>query len=191
MQTPLKQIQKTLRRNSSEKGREAFRKFVPGSQGVYGVRVPVLNKLAVEYKTGGFDLVEELWRSGAFEERLLAAKILTKVSRKDPDRTLKLIGSFSKDISDWAVCDTLGQQSTRPIAAIRQKEIFALSKKLVRSRSLWERRLSLVLLETSSKDVQAHPFIRSIMEKLEDDREYYVKKAVEWTKRNLEQRRQM
>lgn len=182
----LKQIQTILRKKSAQKVRESFQKFIPHSQNVYGVRVPELNILSQKYKNGGFELVQSLWQSGAFEERLLAAKILARVSKQNPEQTLKLLQSFAKDISDWAVCDTLGQQGIRPIAKLKQKEIFALSAKLVKSKNSWERRLSLVLLENFRKDAQARPFIISIMKKLENDPEYYVKKAVEWTKRDLE-----
>lgn len=181
----LLEIQKTLKAKSKESVKKSFQKFVPNSQNVYGVKVPELNELAKKYKDGGFELVELLWKSGAFEERLLAAKILTKVSKKDPERTLSLINSFAKDITDWAVCDTLGQQSTKPIATLKQKEIFALSQKWVKSPLLWERRLSLVLLESYSKDPKSRSFIMGVMKQLENDKEYYVKKAVEWTKRNL------
>jgi hypothetical protein len=38
-------------------------KFVPSSQFVCGVRVPVLNALVKSCRPGGFELVEALWRS--------------------------------------------------------------------------------------------------------------------------------
>ena len=98
---------------------------------------------------------------------------------------MKLLKLFSKDITDWAVCDTLGMQGIRPIAKLKQKEIFDLSAKFVKSPNFWERRLSLVLLLNYRKDIQSHKFIISIMKQLENDKEYYVKKVVEWTKRDL------
>jgi len=182
---PLKEIQKKLTKKSSEKTRASFLKFVPNSQNIYGVKVPILNELAKEYKDGGFELVEILWNSNSFEEQLLAAKILTQISKKNPDKTLNLIKKFSKNISNWAVCDTLGQQSVKPISKLKQKEVFDLSAKLVKSKNFWERRFSLVLLESYKKDIAAREFIISIMKQLENDKEYYVKKAVEWTKRDL------
>lgn len=42
----LKEIQTTLRKKSSQKIRESFKKFIPSSQNVYGVKVPELNELA-------------------------------------------------------------------------------------------------------------------------------------------------
>jgi 3-methyladenine DNA glycosylase AlkD len=182
----VRKIQGELKKLSSESVRASFQKFVPHSQDVYGVKVPRITELAKRYKRGGFALVDALWQSGAFEERILAAKILHFLAKQDPGKTLQLIKRFSNDITDWAVCDTLGQQSTRPIAGLKQREICQLSKEWATSSNLWKRRLSLVLVESYSKDIRLHPFVRSLVEQLKNDKEHYVKKAVEWTRRNLE-----
>ena len=107
----LKQVQKELKAHSTPEAKAAAMKFVPNAEKIYGIRTPVLNILAKKYKEGGFDLVKELWSSGAFEEKLLAAKLLNVICKKDPLLSLKLVAGFSKDISDWAVCDTVGMQS--------------------------------------------------------------------------------
>jgi len=107
----------------------------------------------------------------------------------DSDLSLKLVSGFSKDISDWAVCDTLGMQSLKPVAKNKQKEIFSLSAKLLKSKNFWERRLSLVILEVFTKDKSLEPEIRKRVRALEKDEEYYVKKAVSWIKSNFEKRK--
>ena len=185
----LKQVQKDLKDNSNTKAKAAALKFVPNAEKVYGIRTPVLNLLAKKYKEGGFDLVKELWNAGAFEERVLAAKLLNVICKKDPLFSLKLVAGFSKEISNWAICDTLGMQSLKPVAKKIQKEIFDLSAKLVKSKSLWERRLSLVIIEVFTKDSSLHPEIMKRVKMLENDEEYYVKKAVVWIKRNFEKGR--
>jgi 3-methyladenine DNA glycosylase AlkD len=182
----LKQIQKELIDNSTPEAKSAAMKFVPNAEKVYGIRNPVLNLLAKKYKEGGFELVKELWGSGAFEEKLLAAKMLNIICKKDPLLSLKLVAGFSKDISDWAVCDTLGMQSLKPVAKKIQGEIFELSAKLMRSKNFWERRLSLVIIEVFTKDRSLQPEIMKRVKMLENDDEYYVKKAVVWIKRNFE-----
>ena len=181
----LKQVQKELKEYATPEAKAAALKFVPSAEKVYGIRTPVLNVLAKKYKEGGFDLVKELWNSGAFEERLLAAKLLNIICKKDPLLSLKLLAGFSKDISDWAVCDALGMQSLKPVAKKIQKEIFDLSAKLVKSKNLWERRLSLVIIEVFTKDASLQSEIMKRVKELENDEEYYVKKAVEWVKRNF------
>ena len=185
----LKQIQKELKAHSTPEAKAAAMKFVPHAEKVYGIRTPVLNLLAKKYKEGGFGLAKELWSSGAFEEKMLAAKLLNVICKKDPLLSLKLVTSFSSDISDWAVCDTLGMQSLKPVAKKIQKEIFDLSAKLIKSKNLWERRLSLVIIEVFTQDKLLHPEIMKRVKMLENDEEYYVRKAVVWIKRNFEKGR--
>ena len=185
MSALLKQIQKELKENSTPEAKAAALKFVPNAEKVYGVRTPVLNVMAKKHKEGGFDLVRELWRSGAFEEKLLAAKLLNVLCKKDPMLSLELVTSFAKDISDWAVCDAVGMQSLKPVAKKIQKEIFSMSAQLIKSKNLWERRLSLVIIEVFTKDKSLQPEIMKRVKMLENDEEYYVRKAVDWLKRNL------
>ena len=178
-------IKQALAANSDEKAKGAVRKFIPTSQHVYGVRLPLLNQIAKEHREGGFELVEALWKSGAFEEKLLAAKLLGSSCKKDPDRALTLAKTFAAQISDWAVCDTLGMQGVKGIASEKQIELFAWSNKLVKSRNLWERRLGLVLLTHFVKDRNSRTQIEKTLARLAGDKEHYVKKAVEWLQKDL------
>lgn len=189
MSVLLKQVQKELIARSTLEAKAAALKFVPGATKLYGVRTPVLNEMAKKYKGGGFDLINELWSSGAFEEKILAAKMLRLICKKDPENALELVAKFSKDISDWAVCDTVGMQSLKPVAQKMQKQIFDLSAKLFKSKNLWERRLSLVLIEVFTKDKSLHPEIMKRAKMLGNDDEYYVRKAVEWINRNIKKGR--
>src|SRR6187455_3363662 len=159
MSVLLKQVQKELKENATPEAKAAALKFVPNAEKVYGIRTPVLNVMAKKYKEGGFELVKELWKSGAFEEKLLAAKLLNVICKKDPMLSIKLVTRFTKDISDWAVCDAMGMQSLKPVAKKIQNEIFALSAKLIKSKNLWERRFSLVIIEVFTKDRSLQPEI--------------------------------
>lgn len=178
-------IKQALAAQSDEKAKAAVRKFVPTSQHVYGVRLPLLNQIAKEHRAGGFELAEALWTSGAFEEKLLAAKLLGSSCKKDPDRALTLAKKFAPLISDWAVCDTLGMQGVKGIALEKQIELFAWSNKLVKSKNLWERRLGLVLLTHFVKERSSRTQIEETLAKLGGDKEHYIKKAVQWLQRDL------
>jgi 3-methyladenine DNA glycosylase AlkD len=186
MSVQLKQIQTILKARALPETKAAFEKFVPETkEKVYGVKTPVLNELAQQFKQGGFDLVEKLWNAGSFEEKMLAAKMLGKIAKKDPEQSMKLIQLFAKNIGNWAVCDTIGMQSLKPIVKTHQKEIFALAVKYNSSKDLWQRRLSLVLVEWYTRIKALHPEIKKLVTNLEDDDEYYVKKAVVWIKKNF------
>ncbi|WP_276502247.1 DNA alkylation repair protein [Terrimonas pollutisoli] len=179
-------IQKLLIASSSPEAKAAHQKFVPGKEKIYGVRMPYLNKLADQYKTGGFNLVEELWRAGALEEKVLAVKILGKIAKKDPARSLQLVQLFAENIGSWAVCDAIGMQGLKPILKTHQKAIFDLAKKYNQSPDFWQRRLSLVLVEWYTRFKELHPEIDKLIVPLENDKEYYVKKAIVWIRKNLQ-----
>jgi 3-methyladenine DNA glycosylase AlkD len=125
----------------------------------------------------------EVW---AFEERLLAVKMLGCVCRKDPERALRLVETFSAQVNDWAVCDTLATQSVRAIAKKMQSELLELSGRLVKLPNFWERRFAAVLLTNYAKPIELRKRVLGILRHAEDDREHYVRKAVEWLRRDLE-----
>lgn len=186
MSQQLQEIHKLLLLNANAGAKAAYQKFVPGKDKIYGVRMPVVNELARQFKQGGFELVEELWKAGALEEKLLAVKILGKIAKKNPERSLKIIKLFAKNIGNWAVCDAMGMQGLKPILKTHQKEIFALAWKYNSSTDYWQRRLSLVLVEWYTRIKTLHPEIKKLIKPLEKDDEYYVKKAVTWINRNLQ-----
>ncbi|MGC9031669.1 MAG: DNA alkylation repair protein, partial [Minisyncoccia bacterium] len=179
------EIRKILKNQSNSKVKESIKKFVAPLEKVYGVKTPVLNEISNRFRCGGFELVEILWKSGSFEEKIVAAKILGKICNNNPEKTLELIKKFSRGISDWAVCDSLATQGVRKIAKIKQKEIFELSKKLIKSKNFWQRRFGIVLLLNLKKEKSSKKEIEKIIKDVEKDKEYYVKKAVEWIKRKF------
>jgi 3-methyladenine DNA glycosylase AlkD len=182
----LKEIQALLKAHAKPASLASHQKFVPGMEKAYGVAMPVLNDLAGRFKEHGFGLVTALWQSGALEEKILAGKLLGKIAKKDPVQTLQLVEQFSATIGNWAVCDTLGMQSIKPLVKSHQKEIFALAGRLNQSPNLWQRRLSLVLVEWHTRDQSLHPAINQLVQALENDPEYYVKKAVVWIRKNFD-----
>lgn len=185
MSVQLKEIQKTLLARSDKKNIAFSKKMVPGAVKVYGVKTPELNLLARQYKEYSFSLAEELWASGFMEERIIAVKILEKTGKQDPGRLLRLLEQFSKTTDNWAVCDGLGMQFLRSIVKTHSKEIFALAARLSCSKNFWQRRLSLVMVEWYTRKEENHPEINQLIKQLENDEEYYVRKAVTWIKRNF------
>jgi len=83
---PLQEIQRILKVHTDPAALAAHRKFVPGAEKMYGVGMPVLNMIAKQFRKADFDLVQALWKSGSFEEKTLAAKLLEKIATKDPDQ---------------------------------------------------------------------------------------------------------
>lgn len=184
----LSDIQQTLLDNAEPAFAEKMKVVAPGAKRIYGVRMPVLNEIAKVAKDGGFELIEQLWEAGAYEERMLAAKTLHKVAKKDPDKAIKLVKKYSLEIDNWALCDTLGMQSLKAINKIRTSAIFDLSKSLSKSKNMWQRRLSMVLLEDFCKQPNLHPAIQEIVDLHKGDKEYYIKKAIVWLEASLKKK---
>ncbi len=185
MSIELKKIQLVLKEKSNAGAIAAYKKFVPGTMKVYGVRTPELNELSKQFKAGGFELIKTLWDAGALEEKLIAVKILQKIAKQDAARSLALVEYFAPGIDNWAVCDAIGMQALQTINKTHQKEIFALAKNYNKSANFWERRLSLVLMEWYTRDASSHAAISKLVMPLKDDKEYYVKKAVVWINKNF------
>lgn len=185
MSQQLTEIQKALLAKADKKNIAFLQKMVPGQQKIYGVKTPDLNVLAQQYKQYSFDLAKELWLSGALEEKIIAIKIIEKTGKNHPDKVLTLFNQFSKKIDNWAVCDGLGMQFLRGIVKTHADDIFALADKYKNSKYPWQRRLSLVMVEWYTRHGDRHAEIKKLVKALENDEEYYVKKAVAWIKRNF------
>jgi 3-methyladenine DNA glycosylase AlkD len=176
----LTKINNQLQQQKNEAALLAAVKFVPNATNVIGVRMPVLNDLAKEYKNGGFDLVQQLWQQNTYEHKILAAKILGKISKQNPLLAIQLLKKFSVQIDNWALCDTIGMQSLKAIVGTHQKETFALANTLIGSNLMWQRRLALVLVEWYCRKKELQSSIEQLLELVKNDKEYYIKKAVVW-----------
>ena len=185
MSKQLKEIQQILSAKSDKKNQAFFGKMVPVRQKIYVVKTPDLNILARRYKVYSFELVKELWTSGALEEKIIGIKIMEKIGKTDPARLLRSFRQFSRKIDNWAVCDGLGMQFLRGIVKTHSRDIFDLAAVFNRSPNFWQRRLSLVMVEWYTRNSEFHGQIKKLVKNLEGDEEYYVKKAVQWINKNF------
>ena len=189
MSLALKAIRQLLITKAQKGNKSFFEKIIPGKQKIYGVKMPVLNEIVKQYKSGSFTLATDLWHAGAYEERIIAVKIIEKTGKEDPTLLLKLFQQFAKDIDNWAVGDGLGMQFLRSIVKTHHKEIFAIANKFNSSKNSWQRRLSLVMVEWYTRSKAFHPAIKLLVNNLENDEEYYVKKAIVWINKNFAKRK--
>ena len=189
MSKELKEIQAYLRSIAKEDAHRFYETAIPGAERVYGVKTPVLNELVKKYKDGSFDLAAALWKSGWFEERIIAVKIMEKKGKQDPERLLRMFDEFSKTIDNWAVCDGLGMQFLRGIVLTHADAIFKRAETLSRSKDFWQRRLALVIVEWYTRKPEYDAAIMKLVDRLRNDEAYYVRKAVAWIERNYKNRK--
>lgn len=180
-----KEIQQYLATHGKDSNKEFSHNIIPGAQLIYGVKTPELNELVKKYKDGSFELAELLWKGGSYEEKIIAIKIMEKKGKGDPERLLALFKKLSASIDNWAVCDGMGMQFLRGIVKTHRDEIFKIATAYNKSSNMWQRRLSLVMVEWYTRHSADHAAIKKLVAVLEKDEEYYVKKAVVWIKRNF------
>jgi 3-methyladenine DNA glycosylase AlkD len=169
-----------------------FFKTGPGQYGegdvFLGLRTPVLHALAKEHQWLGHDHVIILLRSEVHEERLLALLIMVRQARK-ADRALKkclydLYLAHTRFINNWDLVDCSAATIVGGYLVDRSRKPL---DRLARSRSLWERRISIIA---------THQFIRigefadtlRIAESLLDDEEDLIHKAAGWMLREVGKR---
>jgi 3-methyladenine DNA glycosylase AlkD len=169
-----------------------FFKTGPGQYGegdrFIGVKVPTARAVAREFKGLSLAEIECLLHSEIHEERLLALVILVGQFEKGDDAIRKLIFNFylsnTRYVNNWDLVDLSAPQIVGGYLETRSRTPL---NRLATSAGLWERRISIVA---------THWFIRHgdfgdttrIAEKLLQDKEDLIHKAVGWMLREVGKR---
>ena len=179
-------IEREFSNLASAEALAATRKFVPTSTQVYGLRMPQLNEMAKKYKDGSIPLSLALWETGSFEGRMLAVKLLEKLGRNEASEILKVMDLFKDNLSDWAICDTLGMQGARKALKYYPRDCFDLARRYILNNNPWVIRLGIVLLIHFTKSSEYRDQIPGIVAHLRQSKDHYLKKALVWLDKNLE-----
>lgn len=166
----------------NEKNREGMKRFGIQFKEAYGVNIPVLRKLAKEYK-GNHELALELWETKIHELMLLAIFI-----DDYKQVTLKQMDKWVKDFSSWDICDQCCSNlfDKTPYAF---DKIFEWSGK----KEEFVKRAGFVLIATMSvhnKKLDDEVFLEffPLLEREAYDERNFVKKAVNWALRQVGKR---
>ena len=195
----LEEILEALGDLSSEKRIEQIRYFAPGSQEVIGVSNPDLKEVikALKDKYKGWDvrqwieLCKVLVKQDIFECQVLAYEII--------GRNKKLLSTLSYDdlmelwrnLDNWASVDhfTVGIYGVLwGKGVVKDHHVEA----LLDSENFWDRRVavvSTVALNLKSRGGQGDtPRTLAVCERVVDDREDLIRKALSWALRELSKR---
>jgi 3-methyladenine DNA glycosylase AlkD len=169
-------------------------KTAPGQYGAgdvfLGIRVPVLRKLASEYRGLSEDEVLTLLCSTVHEDRLLALLILVRIASRGDEATRRrlytLYLAHTRHINNWDLVDASAREIVG--AYLHDKERNVLTE-LAASESLWERRIAIIathafIVRGEYRDTLA------IAELLLGDRHDLIHKAVGWMLREVGKRDQ-
>ncbi|MCJ7825807.1 MAG: DNA alkylation repair protein [Anaerolineales bacterium] len=174
---------------------------VPGTGKLYGVRVPQLRamakQLAQKYRDQGQDLerfAQASWAQGTREHRLIALFVLAGRRKLTPERRWEMGVEFLPDVEDWETCDQLctallGQ------ALAEDPNYMDLLETWIDDSNFWVRRAALVstvilrrakFSEATAKELDQRTLGMCAI--LLEDGEKYIRKAVDWTVREVVKR---
>jgi len=171
---------------------------VPGAGKLYGVRVPQLRTMAKQLTKKYGDQEQDLdrfaqasWAQGSREHRLIAIFVLAGRRKLTPERRWELGVEFLPDVEDWETCDQLchallGQALAEDPNYMEQLETW------IDDDNFWVRRAALV----STVILRRAKYSKELAEGLDqrtlrmcavllDDGEKYIRKAVDWTVREV------
>ena len=186
-----------LRSLGSEEQAAGARQFIPGMGESYGVPLPALRIIAAELAKWGqrrpaqaFTLVERLWRNGSRDERVIAAKMLERLGKRQWAETLELAASFVGDIRNWEECDQLACFSLRNVVQRHPEAVLPRCQTWVRSEDKWARRFGVAVLTSLPKDKAYRPSERefAILDAVMADEAREVQDAVAWALREIGKR---
>jgi 3-methyladenine DNA glycosylase AlkD len=152
----------------------------------FGVSAPVLKTLARDIKKQSNDrhkLALELWATGIYEARIIAYLI------DDPKQvTPEQMESWVTDFDNWAICDgTCGHLFCRTeFAYDKAFEWSARDEEFIKRAGIvlmaW-----LAVHDKKADDVKIAQFL-PILDKHSDDERNFIKKAVNWSLRQIDKR---
>jgi 3-methyladenine DNA glycosylase AlkD len=183
------ELQNLLRSLGSEEQAAGAARFIPGLGQSYGVPVPALRIIAAELaKWGGrnpaqaFALVERLWCNGSRDERVIAAKVLERLGKREWAKTLELAASFVGDIRNWEECDQLACFGLRNVVQRHPEAVLPRCQTWVQSEDKWTRRFGVAVLTSLPKDKAYEPSERefAILDTVMADEAREVQDAVAW-----------
>ncbi len=181
----------------SPEGAAGAARFIPGLAESFGVPVPVLSVIAGELWRWGkarsgeaIALVERLWRSGTRDERVVAAKLLERLGKLDPERTLDVASSFVGDLRNWEECDQLACFGLRNVVQAWPDLVLPRCKVWVKSPDKWARRFAVAVLTSLPKDEGYRPSEREfdLLDQVLFDPAREVQDAVAWALREIGKR---
>lgn len=183
---------KKLRNPTKAKDLQGFFKTGKGEYGegdiFYGITVPQSRKLVRKYKNIPLFEASELFKSKIHEERLIALLILVEQFKKGDEkikkRIYKLYLKNTKYINNWDLVDLSAHKIVGEYLKNSDRKILY---KLARSKSLWERRISIISTFAFINNKESKETLK-IAKILINDKHDLIHKAVGWALREVGKR---
>jgi 3-methyladenine DNA glycosylase AlkD len=172
-----------LKSLANPKDAEGMAHFGVGGENALGIRIPVLRKIAKSHRKD-HQLATALWASGIHEARILASMV------DDPEQvTGEQMESWVGDFDSWDVCDQVCMNlfDKHPLAFQKAVEWSQREEEFVK-RAGFAMMATLALHDKTADDSAFEPFFAQMQAGAQDDRNF-VKKAVNWSLRQIGKKR--
>jgi 3-methyladenine DNA glycosylase AlkD len=150
-----------------------------------GIPVPMMRKIALQYRTLSHRDLQRLLDSKIHEHRAAALEILVAQYKRGDEKLRDAIVEFylqnTSRINNWDLVDASCRSILGEHLKTRPRKIL---QRLARSESLWERRIAMVSTMALAWDGELDDAIR-IAEMLLDDKHDLMHKAIGWVLREV------
>ena len=169
-----------------------FFKTGPGQYGegdvFIGIKVPVLRKVAREFRGMPFEEAETLLQSPIHEERLLALLILVDAAKKAKPAQFEAIHDLylknTRYVNNWDLVDTSAPALVGAFLIDKPRKLLAT---LAKTASLWERRIAIIATQHFIRNGEFDDTLK-IAKQLLKDGEDLIHKATGWMLREVGER---
>ena len=188
----LKEIRQELKENIEKEYKNNVQRFFTEKVICYGVRVPIVRKIAKKYfkkikhldKNQIFDLADELLKSSYNEEATIAIQWVSEVSKEFEKKDFNVFENWlNKHINNWAKVDDFCLKLIFPMMD-KYPDLIEKVKKWSYSENTWVRRASAVSFITTKNAsyITKHKLkdIFEVAEALLVDKEDLVQKGYGW-----------
>lgn len=150
----LTQIRSTLKAAADEKTKATTQRFFKEKIQFYGVKVPLVQRIAKEYfkqleglnKQEIFRLCDELWQSGNIEESFVACNWSYSLHKQYQPADFAVFENWINNyVNNWASCDTFCNHTVGEFVEMYPEFVHNL-KTFARSENRWTRRAAAVSL---------------------------------------------
>lgn len=172
----MNRIREELFNLADEKYRLFQMGLCPDTDGIIGVRLPVLRKLAKEIAKGDWRTYLKNGNNQYFEEIMLTGMVIGCV-KTDMEEILKYVGEFVPQIDNWAVCDSFcaGLKFTK----LNKSRVWDFLQPYLFSKEEFQIRFGVVMLLDYYIEGDYIDRILNIFNEINRE-DYYVKMAVAW-----------
>lgn len=186
----IKSLRKELVELKNSEKAKILQKFFKTGKGEYGegdiflgITVPQSRQISKKYSAISFPEIKKLLNSKIHEERLIALLILVHNYKKDKSKIFSFYLKNTKFVNNWDLVD-LSAPNIVGNYLLENPKLKPILKKLARSSSIWERRISIVsTLAFIREEKLSNTLALSVI--LIKDKHDLIHKAVGWMLREL------